>query len=72
VIVSCKQRLRSVVRRVVQVLGNGPRDRQAIERRGAAPDLVKQHERARRGAVQDGRGLSNIDQERRTAARQIV
>ena len=44
---------------VVQVLGDRPRDRQAVEGRRAATDLVEDDERAPRRVAQDG-GVSRI------------
>src|SRR2546430_2297403 len=72
VIMRGEQGLRAMVRRVVQVLGDGPGDRQAVERRRAAANFIKQHERTRRRAVKNRRSLSHLNHERRTSAREIV
>ena len=47
----------------VQPLGHRPRDREAVVRRRAPPDLVEEDERALGGAVQDGRGLRHLHHE---------
>ncbi len=57
---------------VVQMFERRPGDRQAIEGRRAATDLVEDDEAPRRRLVQDGRGLDHLDHEGRAAARQIV
>ena len=57
---------------VVQVPGHRPRDGDAVERGGAAADLVQQHEGAARGAVQDRAGLAHLDHERGLAPREVV
>ncbi len=57
---------------LVQMLDAGPGDRQPVEGRGAAADLVEDHQRAGAGLVEDGRRLDHLDHEGRTAARQIV
>ena len=57
---------------LVQMLERRPGDRQAVEGRGAAADLVEDHKAARPGLVQDRRGLDHLDHEGRAAARQIV
>ena len=49
-----------------------PRQRQAVEGRRAAADLVDQHEALRRRAVQDVRGLRHLDHERRAPAGEVV
>ena len=57
---------------VVQGLHYGPGDREAVEGRRAPPDLVEQHQAARRDVVQDRRGLHHLDQERALAPREVV
>ena len=57
---------------LVQMLDRGPGDRQPVEGRGAAADLVEDHQRLRAGLVQDRRGLDHLDHEGRAAARQVV
>ena len=57
---------------LVQVLDHRPGDREAIEGRGAAADLVQDHEALRRRLIEDRRGLDHLDHEGRAAARQIV
>jgi len=54
-----KQRLRAEV--VVNLLRNRPRQRDAVIRRGAAPDLVEHDQTARGGVAQDcDRGLKML------------
>jgi len=48
------------------------RDREPVERGGAAPDLVEDHERALGRLVEDRRGLDHLDHERRLAGGEIV
>ena len=50
--------------RVVQVLGDRPRDATRRRRCGAAPDLVEQHQAPRRRGVEDGAGLGHLHHER--------
>ena len=57
---------------LVQMLDHGPGDREAVEGRGAAADLVEDDERAARRLVEDRGGLDHLDHEGRAAARQIV
>ena len=54
------------------MLGDRPRDAQAVEGRRAAADLVEHDQAARRGGVQDVRRLLHLDHERRLAARDVV
>jgi hypothetical protein len=54
---------------VVQMLQGRPGDRQAIERRRAAADLVQDDETSRRRLVEDGGGLDHLDHEGGTPAR---
>ena len=72
VIVRREDRLRprALVRR--EVLGDRPREAEAVERRRAAADFVEDHEAARRRRVQDRRRLLHLDHERRLAARDVV
>src|SRR5216117_2708333 len=48
-----------------QPVGDSPGQRETVERRCAAADLVDQHEAFGRGAVQDVRGLGHLDHDRR-------
>ena len=57
---------------LVQVLDRGPGDGEPVERRGAAADLVEDHEGARRRLVEDGGRLDHLDHEGRASAREIV
>ncbi len=58
---------------VVQVLDRRPGDGQAVERRGAAADLVEDDNRSVEVAlIQDVRRLDHLDHERRAAARDVV
>jgi hypothetical protein len=54
------------------MLDRGPGDREPVEGRGAAADLVEDDERARSGLVQDRGGLDHLDHEGRASAREIV
>ncbi len=71
-VVRGEQRSRRYGTALVEVLHDGPRDAQSVERRRAAADLVEQDERALRRVVQDGRRLVHLDQERRLAGGEIV
>ena len=57
---------------LVQMLDHRPGDRQPVERRGAAPDLVENDERAPRRLIEDRGGLDHLDHEGRAAAGEIV
>ena len=70
VVMRGKQRAAAVL--LVQMLDRRPGDRQAVEGRGAAPDLVEDDERALARLVEDRRGLDHLDHEGRAAAREIV
>ena len=70
VVVGGKQHARP--RDIVQELDRRPGDRQAVEGRGAAADLVEDDERALARLIEDGRRLHHLDHERRAPARQIV
>ncbi len=49
-----------------------PRQREAVERRRPAADLVDQHQAVRRRAEQDRRRFGHLDHERRPSAGQVV
>ena len=70
VIMRGEQRARLVG--LVQMFGRRPGDRETIEGRGAAADLVEDDEALFRRLIEDGGGLHHLDHEGRTAARQIV
>ena len=57
---------------VVQVLGDRPRERESVERRRAAPDLVQDDEALLRRVPEDVRRLGHLDEERRLAAHERV
>jgi hypothetical protein len=57
---------------LAQMLKRGPDDREAVEGRSAAADLVEDHKTWRRPLVEDRRGLDPLDHKGRAAARQIV
>jgi hypothetical protein len=57
---------------VVQGLGAGPGDGQAVIGGGAAADLVEDHQRARACLGEDGGGLDHLHHEGRAAAGQVV
>ena len=57
---------------LVQLLGHRPRDREAVEGGGAAPDLVQENQAARGGVVQDAGRLHHLHQERALPARHVV
>ena len=71
-VVRGEERLRLHLRVLVQVLGHAPRDRDAVERGGAAADLVEHDERARRRVVEDVRRLLHLHEERGASAREVV
>ena len=56
----------------MQRLQHRPGDREAVQRGGAAADLVHHDQRARAGLVQDGGGLGHLHHEGGAAARQVV
>ena len=56
----------------VQVFRDRPGQCQAIVSAGAAPDLIQNHQGARRGIVQNIRGLVHLHHERALAACQVV
>ena len=56
----------------MQVLDAGPGDREAVEGRRAAADLVEDDQRTRGRLIEDRRRLDHLDHEGRTAAREIV
>src|SRR5262249_45074888 len=49
--------------RIVQMLCDGPRDREAIKRAGPATDLVEQKKAALRQSFEQARGLAHFDHE---------
>ena len=57
---------------VVQVRGDGAGEREAVEGRGAASDLVHQHQRVLGRTVQDCRGLGHLEHEGRLGVGEIV
>src|SRR3954463_14398885 len=57
---------------VVEVLGDRPGERDAVEGRGAAADLVEHHQRAAGGVVEDRRRLGHLDHEGREVAAELV
>ena len=57
---------------LVQMLDRRPRDRQAVECRGAAADLVENDQRALAGLIENDGRFDHLDHERGTAARQVV
>ncbi len=69
-IVRREQRAAAVA--LMQMLDRGPGDRQAVEGRGAAADLVEDDQRPLAGLVEDHGGLDHLDHEGRAAPRQIV
>ena len=54
------------------VPGCGPRQRQAVERAGAAPDLIHQDQAALGRRIEDQCGLGHLDHESRAAAGQVI
>ena len=70
VIMRGKQRLCADL--VVQMFDDGPGQAQPVERARAAPDLIQDHEAARRRVVQDVGRLAHLHHERRLAARKVV
>ena len=72
VIMRGEQRQGAVLAGLVQMLGNGPCDADAIVRAGAAPNLIQQHQAARREVVEDGRGFVHLHHEGGFAAADVV
>src|SRR5262249_18313674 len=62
VVVRCEER--AAAHGVVQVLGDRPGERDAVEGAGAAADLIEDDQAARGGVVEDVRGLGHLDHER--------
>ena len=58
--------------RVVQVLGDGPGDGEAVIGGRAAADLVEDDQRVVGGVVEDVGGLAHLDHEGGLAAREVV
>ena len=56
----------------MDVLDHGPGEREAVISGGPAADFVQHDQAARRGGVQDHRGLGHLHHERGTAAREII
>ena len=71
-LVVMRREQRAATVHLVQVLDRRPGDREPVEGRGAAPDLVEDDERARAGLVEDRGGLDHLDHEGRAAAREII
>ena len=57
---------------VVEELGDGPSDADAVVSAGAAPDFVKQHKAPRRHIIQNARRLVHLHHKRRFARRDVV
>ena len=57
---------------VVEVFDDGPGERDAVVGAGAAADFVEDHQAARRGGVEDVRGLDHFDHERALAAAEFI
>ena len=56
----------------LQMLDDSPGDAESVERRSAAADFVEQDQARRRGVIEDAGDFAHFDEERRTAAREIV
>ena len=63
---------RAAVRRVVEVLDERPRDREAVEGGRAAAHLVQDDQAPRRRAAQDRRRLEHLHHERRLPAGEVI
>ncbi len=63
---------RPAAKHIVQIFHGRPSDRQAVERRSAATNLIKDDQRPRRSLIENCGGLHHFDHERGAAARQIV
>ena len=63
---------RPCVSRSSRILADRLRDREAVDRAGAAPDFVDQQQAAAGRAAQDRRRLRHLDVERRLAGREVV
>jgi len=55
-----------------EVFGHRPRQTQSIKGRGASTDFIENHQTARGGGVQNGRGLLHLDHEGRLSACNVV
>ena len=69
-IMGCEQTAAPV--HLVDRLDHRPGEREPVIGRGAAPDLVENHEALRGRLREDRRGLDHLDHEGRSPARQIV
>ena len=72
VVMGGEQRLGAALRVLVQELGDGPRDADAVVRARAPADFIEQDERAVRQVVQDGRGFVHLHHERRFAGTEVI
>ena len=72
VVVGREERARLGAPGVVQILGDRPGDREPVEGRSAAADLVEDDEASPRDLGQDLRRLAHLDHERRLAAGQPI
>src|SRR5579883_256455 len=70
VVMGCKQRAGADA--LVDVLDDGPGQRQPIVSSSAAPDFVQDYQAARSRGIQNDGGLGHLHHKRRTAARQVV
>ena len=57
---------------IVQVLHNGPRQREAVKGARAAPDFIQHNQAARGGVVENVRGLGHLNHEGGLPTRQII
>ena len=70
VIVRGEKRTRARV--FLEMLDDSPGDGEAVKRGGAAANFIKKNEAGGGRVIKDGRDLAHLDQERRTASREIV
>ncbi len=63
---------RAAADHVVQMLGHGPGERDAVVRARAAADLVENHQAPRGGRVEDAGRLRHLDHERALPFAQLV
>ena len=71
-VVRGEERLRAAARVVVQILHDGAGDGQPVIGAGATPDLVQDHQAARRRVMQDVRRLDHLDHERALPGGEVV
>ena len=66
----CKKRTAAID--FMKMFNRGPCNRETVKSRCAAPDFIKNHERLRRGLIEDRSRFDHLNHEGRATARQII